>query len=101
MSINVNVGTIIPTNVVEVGNEISADQLAAITAAESPSSTNPFSTAGHTHIIGNVTGLQTALDGKQASGSYANADGTSFVIENRTSDPGAPATGQIWLRTDL
>jgi len=22
-------------------------------------------------------------------------------IENRTSDPGAPATGEIWLRTDL
>lgn len=31
----------------------------------------------------------------------ANALGASFVIENRTSDPGSPATGQIWLRTDL
>ena len=29
------------------------------------------SVAGHTHIIGDVTGLQTALDNKQASGSYA------------------------------
>lgn len=26
---------------------------------------------------------------------------TSLLIENRTSDPGSPATGQIWLRTDL
>lgn len=26
---------------------------------------------------------------------------TGFRIENRTSDPGAPAAGQIWLRTDL
>lgn len=25
----------------------------------------------------------------------------NFRIENRTSDPGSPATGQIWLRTDL
>lgn len=25
----------------------------------------------------------------------------SFVLENRTSDPASPATGQIWLRTDL
>lgn len=25
----------------------------------------------------------------------------SFVFENRTSDPGTPATGQVWLRTDL
>ena len=29
--------------------------------------------ASHTHTIANVTGLQTALDGKQASGSYASA----------------------------
>jgi hypothetical protein len=29
--------------------------------------------AVHTHVIGDVTGLQTALDGKQASGSYAAA----------------------------
>jgi hypothetical protein len=47
------------------------------------------------------TDLQAALDGKQASGSYANSNGTNFAIENRTSDPGSPATGQIWLRTDL
>jgi len=64
MSINVNVGNNIPTNVVEVGNEISVNQLAAITAATDPSATNPFSTAGHTHVIANVTGLQTAIDGK-------------------------------------
>jgi len=24
-----------------------------------------------------------------------------FVIENRTSDPGAPVSGQMWLRTDI
>ena len=24
-----------------------------------------------------------------------------FRLENRTSDPGSPADGQIWLRTDL
>ena len=26
---------------------------------------------------------------------------TALVLETRTSDPGAPVTGQIWLRTDL
>jgi hypothetical protein len=31
--------------------------------------------SSHTHTIANVTGLQTALDGKQASGSYAPATG--------------------------
>jgi hypothetical protein len=25
----------------------------------------------------------------------------SLTIENRTSDPGSPAAGRIWLRTDL
>lgn len=24
-----------------------------------------------------------------------------LIIENRTSDPGSPVTGQVWLRTDL
>lgn len=64
MSINVNVGNFIPTNVVEVGNEISVNQLAAITSADSPSGLNPFSTASHIHTIANVSGLQTAIDGK-------------------------------------
>jgi hypothetical protein len=64
MSINVNVGNVIPTNVVEVGNEISADQLAAITSASSPSAVNPFATASHIHTIANISGLQTTLDSK-------------------------------------
>lgn len=82
MSINVNVGNIIPSNVVEVGNEISVNQLAAITAATDPSATNPFSTAGHTHIIANVTGLQTALDGKAGTAhTHAIADVTSLSNE--------------------
>jgi hypothetical protein len=34
------------------------------------------SISGHNHIIGDVTGLQTALDGKQASGNYAASSHT-------------------------
>ena len=49
----------------------------------------------HTHGTSEVTGLDAVLSAK------ANAAGTNFVIENRTSDPGTPSTGQIWLRTDL
>jgi len=45
MSISVSVGVMIPTNVVEVGNEITADQLAAINAASNaPTAGNPFAT---------------------------------------------------------
>lgn len=82
MSINVNVGNIIPSNVVEVGNEISVNQLAAITAATDPSATNPFSTAGHTHIIANVTGLQAELDGKVGTAhTHVIADVTNLSNE--------------------
>lgn len=35
-----------------------------------------FTPSTHTHVIADVTGLQTALDGKQASGSYAAASHT-------------------------
>jgi hypothetical protein len=36
-----------------------------------------------------------------ASVNFNGQQALSFVIENRTSDPGSPTTGQIWLRTDL
>jgi hypothetical protein len=36
-----------------------------------------------------------------ASVNFNDQQATSFRIENRTSDPGTPTTGQIWLRTDL
>lgn len=32
---------------------------------------------------------------------FAQQQATSFVLENRTSDPASPVAGQIWLRTDL
>jgi hypothetical protein len=40
-----------------------------------------FAAAVHTHSIANVTGLQTALDGKQAAGSYAAASHTHATSE--------------------
>ena len=36
-----------------------------------------------------------------ASVNFSSQQATNFRIENRTSDPGAPSVGQIWLRTDL
>lgn len=32
---------------------------------------------------------------------FSKQQALQFVIENRTSDPGTPVDGQIWLRTDL
>jgi hypothetical protein len=50
---------------------------------------------------GNITSttVQAAIDELDM-----NAPGqatTMLIIENRTDDPVAPATGRIWLRTDL
>src|SRR5205085_9183314 len=44
------------------------------------------------------------LNGITAPTGAVNFNGqqaTSLLIENRTSDPVSPATGQVWLRTDL
>jgi hypothetical protein len=32
---------------------------------------------------------------------FAQQQALQFRVENRTSDPGAPAVGQLWIRTDL
>jgi hypothetical protein len=39
-----------------------------------------FAPSSHTHVVGDVTGLQAALDGKQASGSYATL--TSGLVQS-------------------
>ena len=54
MTISASVSTQIPTNVVEIGNEISASQLAAITSASAPTGGNPFLTtsAGNSSYLG-------------------------------------------------
>lgn len=36
-----------------------------------------------------------------ASVEFNGQQALTFRIENRTSDPGSPSAGQIWLRTDL
>lgn len=36
-----------------------------------------------------------------ASLDFAQQQTLQFVVENRTSDPGSPVAGQLWLRTDL
>ncbi len=45
------------------------------TALDGKQAAGSYAAASHTHSIANVTGLQTALDGKQAAGSYAPATG--------------------------
>jgi hypothetical protein len=57
------------------------------TEAEIDTKLSGLPVSGHTHTIANVTGLQTALDGKQASGSYAPATGIAqSSVTNLTTD---------------
>jgi len=72
MSINVSVGFQIPTNVVEVGNEISTQQLGAITSGSSPTSANPFTTVSY------ITGLS-YLTTSAASTTYAPKASPTFT----------------------
>lgn len=65
--------------------------------------------ASHDHTAADITDFDTQvrtsrldqMAAPSASVSFADQQATSFRIENRTSDPGSPTTGQIWLRTDL
>jgi len=41
------------------------------------------------------------IDAPTTSVNFSQQQATQFRIENRTSDPGSPAVGEIWLRTDL
>lgn len=49
----------------------------------------PQAPASHSHAISDVTGLQTALDGKQPT--------LSYKITVSTTAPSSPAVGDIWI----
>jgi len=128
MSIQVSVGLQIPTNVVEVGNEITADQLAAITSAATPSSANPFATLTSPAMTGNVTittnsanpALIIVQDGAgdvvqfkdvaaDSTYSFINASGKVNTIASASANAGfsiahgvaptSPVNGDIWTTT--
>jgi hypothetical protein len=69
------------------------------TAAQS--NVGDFATAGHIHSIGNVTGLQTALDNKSAIGhTHSTADitsGTLSVARGGTGVSATPTAGQLLI----
>lgn len=63
----------------------------------------------HDHVAADITDFDTQvrtsrldqMAAPSASVSFNDQQATSFRVENRTSDPASPTTGQIWLRTDL
>jgi hypothetical protein len=83
MSINVSIGFQIPTNVVEVGNEITSDQLGAIGAASTPSAANPFVTQSALPAAG-VTVDKATANAIATSLWYVYDTGTDY---NKTGGP--------------
>jgi hypothetical protein len=60
---------------------------------------DPRTPAAHTHAIADVTGLQTALDGKQAIGSYVTTSGGITAIAVVASMPAAPDPNTLYIVT--
>lgn len=86
MSLSASVGTQIPTNVIEVGNEISQVAVDAIAASASPSNVNPMMTASAVSALGYI--------------GDAPSDGSEYVRKNAawsvaTGGGGATAASQL------
>jgi len=90
MSINVSVGVMIPVDVLEVGNEISADQLAAIQNASGASASNPMVTKDKALANALATMVQYTFD----TGYDSNR--TACGISNTNILSGAGSFAGIW-----
>lgn len=60
----------------------------------------------HSELVGEATTIQhkhklNQCDIPDGAVAFNQQQAIALVIENRTSDPGTPVDGQIWLRTDL
>lgn len=99
MSINISVALQIPTNVVEVGNEITSQQLGAITSGSSPTSANPFMTSSAVSTTyaakasPTFTGTVTIPAGASISG-YA----TQSYVTSQGYLTDAPSNGSEYVR---
>lgn len=77
------------------------DELVAIGGGSVPDGDKGDITVSGSGTVWNLDLNLSTIDAPTASVNFAQQQATQFRIENRTSDPGAPADGEIWLRTDL
>jgi hypothetical protein len=91
-------GTAAPLNVAAAGDAAAGE----VVKGNDSRLTNSRTPTAHSHVIADVTGLQTALDGKQAAGSYAAASHTHVIadvtglqtaLDNKLDDSQATAFG--------
>ncbi len=95
MSINVSVGVMIPVDVLEVGQEISADQLAAIQNASMASSANPMITKDK--ALANAIACML----KYTYNTGNDYDRTACSIENTTILAGNGGNCGLWDGTSM
>jgi hypothetical protein len=69
------------------------------TALDGKQSAGSYAAATHTHTISDVTGLETALDGKQAAGAYLTATGGITTIAVVASMPATPDANTLYVVT--
>ena len=85
-------GVIVGNNLTVLANGTLSANAANLTPyLTTANAASTYSVLGHTHAIADVTGLQTALDGKQANGSYV------LTSDSRLTDARTPlAHNQAW-----
>lgn len=71
----------ITKSMVGLGNVDNTSDAAKPVSTATQTALDAKAAASHTHVIADVTGLQTALDGKQASGSYAATVHTHAIAD--------------------
>ena len=55
-----------------------------------------------THKLGGTDSIKlNEFANPTSSVQFSQQQALQFVVENRTSDPGTPVAGQLWIRTDL
>jgi hypothetical protein len=74
-----------------------ADVTGLQTALDGKQASGSYAAASHGHAISDVTGLQTALDGKQASGSYLTAVPDGSVTDAKIATAGLSASSINWV----
>src|SRR5690606_32403738 len=70
-----------PKSFVVVGDMPGGGEAVDVAWADVTGKPSTFPPATHTHAVADVTGLQAAIDGKQAAGSYAAATHTHAVAD--------------------
>jgi hypothetical protein len=89
VTVGVTAGTIGPT------------QLAATTVVAAAYTSANITVDANGRLTAASSNTLDTIPDPVASVDFAQQQALRFRIENRTSDPGSPAVGEIWLRTDL